>query len=178
LFPERVAGSGSRPRLPIHVGMEVTPNRAEFDERIRYELERARRGTGRLSLVLLELDRDHNGRRPRADALDRVEAALHVMTRRIDAAARVGAEEFALLLPESDAAGAFALSQRVRARLLETHSLEENVLTASWGVASFPLDGATAPELLAAADRALHEARRLGGDCTVAHAEIVGSSRA
>jgi diguanylate cyclase (GGDEF)-like protein len=157
--------------------MSVAKERPEFDERFRLELERARRGTGRLCLVLLGLDRDRIGHAPPADALDRLGAVLIVVKRQIDAAARIGGDEFGLLLPESDTQGALTLCDRVRTRLLEAHGDDDMSLTVSFGVASFPLDGATAPELLAAADRALHEAKRLGGNRTVTHAEILDASR-
>jgi diguanylate cyclase (GGDEF)-like protein len=98
--------------------------------------------------------------------------------RRIDQAARIGGEEFALLLPETEAEGAFLLCERVRNRVREAFAEDEfpgpeigrmdSPLTVSLGVASFPLDGTSATELLGAADEALYAAKRGGRDRTVA----------
>jgi diguanylate cyclase (GGDEF)-like protein len=157
-------------------------NRRGFDECFGYELERARRGSGRLSLVLLDLDyfkevNDRFGHAAGDGALERLGHLLIATKRQIDIAARVGGEEFALLLPESDVEGAFSVCERVRHRVRATLSDElagtgqmNGPLTVSLGIASFPADGTTPAELLAAADRALYEAKRLGRDRTVARA--------
>jgi diguanylate cyclase (GGDEF)-like protein len=158
-------------------------NRRGFERRLRHELERTRRGSGRLSLVLLDLDHfeivgGRLGHTVGDGALERLGAVLVTIKRRIDSAARLGGQEFALLLPESNALGAFALCERIRTRVLETYTGDPLPLTVSLGTASFPLDGTTAAELLAAADRALHEAKRLGSNRTVAHSEIARAPRA
>jgi diguanylate cyclase (GGDEF)-like protein len=149
-------------------------NRRGFDESFQLELERARRGSGRLSVILLDLDHfkvvnDRFGHGSGDEALERLGAVLVTTKRQIDTAARIGGEEFALLLPEADAYGAFSLCERVRTRVAEAFSGERFPLTVSLGVASFPLDGATVAELLAAADEALYEAKRLGRNRTVAN---------
>jgi diguanylate cyclase (GGDEF)-like protein len=158
-------------------------NRRGFEECFEYELERARRGSGRLSLVLLDLDyfklvNDRFGHAVGDGALERLGAVLMASKRHVDAAARVGGEEFALLLPESDVAGAFAVCERVRRRVREAFAADEfpgravgrldGPLTISLGIASFPFDGTSASELLRAADHALYEAKRMGRDRTVA----------
>jgi diguanylate cyclase (GGDEF)-like protein len=94
-----------------------------------------------------------------------------------DTFARVGGEEFALLLPESDAEGAFVVCERVRARVRDMFARDESPgdgiegmeppLTVSLGVASFPIDGTHQTELMGAADRALYEAKRRGRDRTI-----------
>lgn len=149
-------------------------NRRGFDESFELELERARRASGRLSVILLDLDHfkvvnDRFGHVSGDEALERLGAVLVTTKRQIDTAARVGGEEFALLLPGADAPGAFSLCERMRTRVAETFSSERFPLTVSLGVASFALDGTTASELLAAADRALYEAKRLGRNRTVAN---------
>ena len=94
-------------------------NRRGFEEHFEYELERARRGSGRLSIVLLDLDyfkvvNDRYGHVVGDEALERLGRVLMATKRQIDTAARVGGEEFALLLPESDAEGAFTVCERIR----------------------------------------------------------------
>jgi diguanylate cyclase (GGDEF)-like protein len=102
--------------------------------------------------------------------------------RQVDSAARVGGEEFALLLPESDVDGAFTVSERLRERVRDVFAEEDfpalgtgqmgTPLTVSLGVASFPLDGTSSAELLGAADLALYEAKRRGRDQTVTRTMI------
>jgi diguanylate cyclase (GGDEF)-like protein len=158
-------------------------NRRGFEESFQHELERGRRGSGCLSLVLLDLDHlkvvnDRFGHAIGDSALERLGAVLVTTKRQIDTAARVGGEEFALLLPESDAQGAFALCERLRTRVREAYGGEAFPLTVSLGIASFPLDGTTAAELLSAADRALYEAKRLGRNRTIAYSETLASRAA
>ena len=90
--------------------------------------------------------------------------------RDIDVAARYGGEEFAVLLPQTDIAGAERLAERLR-EAVETRSMAEAqdspvVVTSSFGVASFP-EAATAAGLFAAADEALYRAKRAGKNCVV-----------
>jgi diguanylate cyclase (GGDEF)-like protein len=162
-------------------------DRRGFEECFDYELERARRGSGRLSLVLLDLDyfkivNDRFGHAAGDIALERLGDLLMATKRQVDTAARVGGEEFALLLPESDIAGAFTVCERVRHRVRGLFADEEfsllgaegmdTPLTVSLGVASFPLHGTSPAELLGAADLALYEAKRRGRDQTVTHAML------
>jgi diguanylate cyclase (GGDEF)-like protein len=159
-------------------------NRRGFEECFEYELERARRGTGRLSIVLIDLDHfkivnDRFGHAVGDGALKRLAALLTAAKRQIDAAGRVGGEEFALLLPESDAAGAFTVCERIRRQVIEAfaeagfsgHTAGSGPLplTVSLGIASFPLGGTTQAELLSSADQALYDAKRQGRDRTVVH---------
>jgi diguanylate cyclase (GGDEF)-like protein len=162
-------------------------NRRGFEENFEHELERARRGRGRLSIVLLDLDyfkvvNDRFGHAAGDGALERLGDVLMATKRQIDTVARVGGEEFALLLPESDADGAFTLCERVRGQVREVFARNEfpgpgtegmePPLTVSLGIASFPVDGTRPDELLAAADRALYEAKRQGRDRTISRAML------
>jgi diguanylate cyclase (GGDEF)-like protein len=165
-------------------------NRRGFDECFDYELERARRGSGRLSIVLLDLDyfkfvNDRFGHAVGDGALERLGGVLVSTKRQIDTAARIGGEEFAVLLPETDAEGAFLVCERVRKRVRQAFSQDEfpggapggmdGPLTVSLGVASFPFDGTTPTELLEGADQALYEAKRGGRDRTVARTALASA---
>jgi diguanylate cyclase (GGDEF)-like protein len=157
-------------------------NRRGFEECFDYELERARRGSGRLALVLLDLDyfkvvNDRFGHAVGDCALERLGGVLMATKRQIDTAARVGGEEFALLLPETDAHGALLVCERVRKQVREAYAADDfpgegvgrldSPLTISLGVSTFPLDGTNQTDLLASADHALYDAKRQGRDRTV-----------
>ena len=89
--------------------------------------------------------------------------------RAIDQAARLGGEEFAILLPGTDALGAEALAENLRvavAELAVAVGEDEVHITASFGVAAFP-ESHSADELMTAADLALYSAKRHGKDRVV-----------
>jgi diguanylate cyclase (GGDEF)-like protein len=97
---------------------------------------------------------------------------LRENSREIDAPARYGGEELAVVLPQTDQNGAFNLAERVRAGIedLKLPVLEGNgtmSVTASLGVASLARAAGDAGELVAAADAALYEAKRGGKNKTV-----------
>jgi diguanylate cyclase (GGDEF)-like protein/putative nucleotidyltransferase with HDIG domain len=156
-------------------------NRRGFEELIDVELERSRRGDTPMSLLMIDLDgfKAVNERwgHPTGDRALRLFArALGETIRRIDHAARVGGEEFAVILPDTEAHSAYLLAERLRRRLAEEVPAHPVELTASIGVASAPRHGLTVSELMLAGDRALHAAKSLGRDRAVMYdAEIIGS---
>lgn len=148
-------------------------NREGFEERYAHEFERARRTEQPLALVLGDLDglksiNDCFGHSAGDTALAQVGVILCRARRRIDAAARIGGDEFALVLPATDAAGGLELAERLREEVgaLQGHGQK---LTMSFGIAELPAIGATQERLMIAADQALYEAKGLGRDRTVVH---------
>jgi diguanylate cyclase (GGDEF)-like protein len=82
--------------------------------------------------------------------------------------ARIGGEEFALLVPRTSAEDAVKLVDRVREDLRLAHERDGGpAFTSSFGVAMYPRDGYTLKELLGGADRALYGAKAAGRDCTI-----------
>jgi diguanylate cyclase (GGDEF)-like protein/putative nucleotidyltransferase with HDIG domain len=149
-------------------------NRRGFEERFEVELERSRRSGRPLAVIVGDLDgfkeiNDRFGHHRGDRALELVARALAQTVRRVDTAARVGGEEFALVLPDSDEGGAFMLAERVRRVLRETFSAWPVNLTISLGIASFPRDGEDTEPLLRAADQALYAAKDLGKDRAVVY---------
>jgi diguanylate cyclase (GGDEF)-like protein len=144
-------------------------NRRELEGRFAAELERSTR-TGRpLSIVVLDYDwftefNDRFGPIAGDRALTRLAEALRRATRTSDVLARLGGQEFAVLAPETDEEEGFLLAERLRAEVRTGFAREPEKLTVSCGVASFPVHGITAGELLHAADRALYEAKQGGRD--------------
>ena len=89
-------------------------------------------------------------------------------TRGIDLAARIGGEEFAVLLVETSKEAGSEVAERLRAAIKSLELPKAGHITASFGVAECPGDAQTAAEILKAADVALYEAKRNGRDQVVA----------
>jgi diguanylate cyclase (GGDEF)-like protein/putative nucleotidyltransferase with HDIG domain len=156
-------------------------NRRGFEEIFDIELERARRTETPLSLIVADLDHfkllnDGFGHAAGDDALMRVAKAIRTAKRGFDSAARVGGEEFAMLAPNSDEHGAYMLAERVRGDIERSFAGNgPGPLTASFGVATFPLHGQSAEAILRAADQALYAAKKLGRNRSViSSAEVPG----
>ena len=155
-------------------------NRRGFQEIFELELERARRAQGTLSLLVCDLDHfkrvnDRFGHQVGDQALELLSAELRRTKRRIDTAARIGGEEFAVLLPQTDEHGAYILAERMRTAIRAAFAEDGLALTISFGIATFPRHGDDQDALLGAADQALYGAKELGRDRTVIHSpEIAG----
>jgi diguanylate cyclase (GGDEF)-like protein/putative nucleotidyltransferase with HDIG domain len=147
-------------------------NRRAFDELVTLELERSRR-TGRpVSILLGDLDglgklNEHGGQSAGDAALGVVARDLDKWKRRIDRAARVGGDEFALLLPETDERGAYILAERLRRATHRSFAGGDVPMTISFGVASHPKHGADTATLMRSAERAMLAAKELGRDRAV-----------
>jgi diguanylate cyclase (GGDEF)-like protein len=146
-------------------------NRSAFDELLDAELERSRRGGRPLSLLVGHVDGLGLAAARRAgDAvLELVGRDLRKWKRRIDTAGRIGREEFALLLPDTDAGAAFLVAERLRRAAHRTFADEPMPVTISFGVAGHPDHGGEAGALLKAAERAMAAAKELGGDRSVVY---------
>lgn len=147
-------------------------NRRELESRFAVELERSTRGGRPLAIVVLDLDwfkefNDRFGHAAGDRALVQLAQALLRATRTSDIVARLGGEEFAVLAPETDEYEAHRLAERLRAEVRATFARQPEKMTVSCGVASFPVHGITAGELLHSADRALYEAKEGGRDRSV-----------
>jgi len=138
-------------------------NRRHFSETFEKELNRAKRYGQPLGLVILDLHRfkevnDKHGHPRGDDVLVAAAATLKKALRTSDSAFRIGGDEFALLLPQTDPAQALGLSRRVEAVFAEsiTHfHLTVNV-GMDHGVATFPQDGDQAEQLIRVADERLY----------------------
>ncbi len=150
-------------------------NRRRFDELLELELKRAQRGRTPISLLLLDLDHfkqfnDSYGHLAGDACLQRAASVLSGQVARAgDVAARYGGEEFAVIMPNTDQAGAFAVAERIRAgiqalRIPHRHSPAQ-VVTASFGVATLQPGGdgpVTAGDIIECADRHLYSAKQNG----------------
>jgi two-component system cell cycle response regulator len=158
-------------------------NRRALEEMLDTELERATRDDRPLSVIVGDLDsfaavNEHHGHAAGDRALQLVAGDCLKWKRRIDHAARIGGEEFALLLPETDERGAFIVAERLRRATHRTFAEAAVQLTISFGVASSPAHGTDAVGLLRAADRAVAAAKDLGSDRTVIYSDEVARTLA
>jgi diguanylate cyclase (GGDEF)-like protein len=159
------------------------PNRRAFDERLSLEIERSARLGEPLSLLMGDIDHfkalnDRFGHAAGDGALASLGRVLMSECRAIDTPARIGGEEFAVLLPSTDAAAALVTANRLRAAISQITDSDGRPLTISFGVAEHPGDGATAGDLIAAADRALYAAKAAGRDCARRAEHFAGGDRA
>lgn len=156
-------------------------NHGYFQEMLRHEYLLARRHRSDLSCMMLDLDRfkDVNDTcgHPFGDMVLQGTAAqiLHE-ARKTDTAARYGGEEFALLLPNTDLAGALRIAERIRERAesyLHRNELHAMRVTISIGLASVRAhDPKTPEELLIFADRALYRAKEGGRNRVQAYSPV------
>lgn len=149
-------------------------NRREFDRRLRHELERCHRYQQPLSLLMLDLDHfkavnDGHGHPAGDKVLREIAGQVKQALRGSDEVVRYGGEEFAVILPDADKPGARVLAQRIRAAIAACAvAVDENRtvnVTVSIGLAGFPDDANCGEMLIAAADRALYDAKRAGRNC-------------
>jgi diguanylate cyclase (GGDEF)-like protein len=149
-------------------------NRREFEDRFAHELERSARSERPMGLIAIDLDwfkevNDRFGHEAGDRALKTVAGVLQEATRRIDSVARLGGEEFAVLLPEAGEEETHRLAERLRREVRTMFAGHACPLTVSCGIATFPASGATASDLMRAADRALYMAKDLGRDRTIVY---------
>lgn len=172
-------------RLASLDGLTGIANRRVFDEALRREWGRCSRAGQPLSLLMIDVDHfkalnDSQGHHQGDECLKAIAGALSGNScRKGDLAARYGGEEFVLLLPETGAAGASAVAERVRAAvealgMPHPEGGPEGVVTVSLGAATACPEASApaAPEDLArAADRCLYEAK-LAGRNRVVHSSL------
>jgi diguanylate cyclase (GGDEF)-like protein len=141
-----------------------------FDE-IEYEVERSKRYETPLSLVFFDLDHFKNvndtyGHLTGSRLLSEVGAVVFQNIRKADKAARYGGDEFVIILPHTDKAGALAFAEKLHQELGSCSFLSNDgnplAVTGSFGVASFPNDASSSTELISAADDAMYLVKASG----------------
>ncbi|GAB4371716.1 MAG: hypothetical protein Kow00128_19820 [Deltaproteobacteria bacterium] len=148
-------------------------NRRFFDQQLEKEILRSRRNGNPFSLLMLDLDgfKEYNDRflHQAGDiALQEYATILSDSVREVDTVARIGGDEFAVILVESNAEAVRDLCRRILDRIGKhllpgVEGVRTERLTASVGVASFPSDSFDKQDLLAKSDRALYMAKSQGG---------------
>lgn len=147
-------------------------NRRQMDESLDFHFALARRGNRSLSFVMMDVDHfknynDTNGHPAGDVVLTRIGEILQARVRKTDIPCRYGGEEFAVMLPDTDAHFASQVARDIRAIVEQEPFLNEDrqpggVLTISIGVAELSAEMLEPAQLLEAADRALYQAKDEG----------------
>jgi diguanylate cyclase (GGDEF)-like protein len=153
-------------QLAMHDPLTGLINARAFADRLTQELERNRRYPRPLALLYLDLDdfkviNDSHGHQTGDAVLRLVADAMRSSVRQTDVVGRMGGDEFAVLMPETEAAVADGAAQRLAAGLRNVFKGTPTV-TASIGVVACGTADANTDELLRRADQAMYDAKRKG----------------
>jgi diguanylate cyclase (GGDEF)-like protein len=146
-------------------GLTELYSRRAFEERLRHDLALAQRRKSVLSLAYVDLDdfkavNDTRGHAEGDRVLRAIGGVLRASVREADTAARIGGDEFAVVLPDTDPRGAEQVVSKIRIGIQETLGAGAWPVTCSIGVTTF-MDPAISPEsAIAAADALMYEAKR------------------
>ena len=140
-----------------------------FMEALSAEWKRSTRAGRPFSLVLMDLDRfkfvnDFYGHLEGDVVLQCVGKILELNCRRSDVVARYGGDEFVVLMPETNVDQARQLAGKLRSCVVSDPTLREKNISASFGIAAFPLHGSTPQELIQVADASMYVSKHQGGN--------------
>src|SRR5689334_16262490 len=156
-------------RLAITDDLTQVYNYRYLKSALRREIKRAIRFRQQLSIVMIDVDNlkgynDRNGHIRGSHLLREMAQLFATQVRSWDLVAKYGGDEFTVILPQTDRAGASTVAERLRASV-EAHAFpltERGTITVSLGIATLPDDGDTSATLIEASDRALYRAKRNG----------------
>jgi len=160
-------------------------SRWQFEQMLELTYRQARRYHHSLSAIVMDVDlfkaiNDTRGHQAGDEVLKVIGRIIREYCRDADVPARIGGDEFAILLPETSSAGAVVLAERIRnavaAETLTVKSSEVKV-TVSTGIADFDAGNVQEPrELVALADKALYVAKQRGRNCSMQAHDMAESS--
>jgi len=159
-------------RLAITDELTGLHNYRYLQQKLDEEVERARRYHKDLSFLMIDADdfkrfNDTNGHIAGDEALADIGAVLRGVVREVDVVCRYGGEEFSVVLPETDAAGAFVAAEKIREAVVhhkfaDSDGERTEAISISIGVATYPIHAQDKESLLRCADDALYHAKRGG----------------
>lgn len=144
-------------------------NRRSLDEVLVSEISRHSRYGGAFSIIIGDLDtfktfNDNYGHLAGDRLLRQIGGIMRKAIRGSDQAFRYGGDEFAILLPQTNVDAAYDVAERVRKQIGNEVGNGKSLISVSFGLAMWPVDGIAVNELVAAADAALYCAKRNGGN--------------
>jgi diguanylate cyclase (GGDEF)-like protein len=163
--------------LSLHDPLTGLPNRRAFDAFLLEAFNLARRRLRPLSLLTVDVDNfksynDAYGQAAGDELLKLVGMTFTGLARDTDLVARIGGEEFALVLPDTDSAAAYRVAERARAEIAALE-LFPRLVTVSIGVATLSSRTSTALGLFKESDLALYSAKQSGRGCVATEARVV-----
>ena len=159
-------------------GLTELYNHRHFHERLEQEIARGSRFGTTFSLIMLDLDlfkayNDIYGHLAGDEVLRRIGKYIEGSIRSIDLAFRYGGEEFAVILPETRLDDAYRVAERIRKTIESKTSSKAMPITASLGIANWPVDGVMKEEIIARADAALYRAKQTGRNRTCLSSDVM-----
>ncbi len=154
-------------------------NRRYFETRIEEEIERAKRYSGPMSVIMFDIDHfkrlnDEFGHLLGDDVLRQVSHIFGQNLRKADVACRFGGEEFAIIVTETKGEDAYSVADKLRKAVAQTvFPGVPRPITLTAGVASFPANGNTRDEIVRAADDALYAGKQSGRNKVIAASNIL-----
>jgi diguanylate cyclase (GGDEF) domain len=158
--------------LSQHDELTKISNRRTFDEMLDTFYEQSRRNNTSLAVLFIDVDHfknynDFYGHQKGDDVISTIAKTIKNAIRHMDFVARYGGEEFVVLLPETDAHGAYAVASNIykaidRLEIPHAKSQVSNHVTISLGITVYRAENMTKDELLNIADQALYRAKQLG----------------
>jgi len=151
-------------------GLTGIKTRRFFWEALTSEWKRASRSGRPFSVVLVDLDKfkevnDTKGHLEGDLVLARVGRLLEQKCRQSNVVARYGGDEFIILMPETGIEQAQILAERLRLWISTDPMLQEQHITGSFGVGSFPVHGFSVEDIIRIADAGMYISKHKGGDC-------------
>lgn len=156
-------------QLAFYDSLTGLPNRTELIHRSDFVLESAKRNHTTFAIMFLDLDHfkeinDTLGHTVGDQLISRVAKRLRDQLRQVDTISRMGGDEFILLLPDTDADGATNVAEKLLDALIPPYYINHHELTvtASVGIAIYPIDGDDFDTLSKNADAAMYSAKKEG----------------
>lgn len=150
------------------------PNRRRLEVDLEAEVARSTRYNRPVAFIMLDVDHfksvnDLHGHQAGDEVLSEFQSAFKASLRETDTAYRYGGEEFCVILRETDGDAAGVVAERLRSVIAQRFAGVGGspMVTASLGIASMPDDAVDGPSLVAAADKAMYQAKASGRNCVV-----------
>ena len=158
-------------------GLTGLYNHRHFHERLDHEIARGSRFGTTFSLIMLDIDlfkayNDIHGHLAGDEILRRIAVCIQTSVRSLDIAFRYGGEEFTIVLPEARLDDAYKVAERIRKTISTRTSFKAPPITASLGVANWPIDGVMKAEIISCADAALYRAKQTGRNRTCLSSDV------
>jgi len=182
-FNAEVIARSEIEHLALHDSLTGLANRSLFADRVRQAIARARRQDTGFAVLYIDLDdfkpiNDRYGHKAGDAALQEVSRRLKDCTRAMDTVARIGGDEFAIVLEAEDRSQAVAAARKIVDAVRDPIPLGDTHgrLGASIGISLFPYDGDDSAGLLRGADEAMYRAKRLGKNRAICRGCAVNGS--